>query len=219
MRFSTLLRIPVQSCAFLYTPVDSCTLLCTPVQSCAFLYTPVHSSLSFPWSRFGILQIPWFCEILSEIRVGRESYLRCMRVVRTLCMTRATKLRYLHYMERHGARLWHTCYITPVHTFTRPAIRADPWHRLTRPLRSVATARNWLSFMYAPTGTPQLLPCSQPKRKDRLPAPTSGPGISSTPKCTQCLSSMVLRYGRFLAVDMRLACPDLESNACGAITR
>ena len=142
-----------------------------------------------------------------------------MRVVRTLCMTPATKLRYLHYMERHGARLWHTCYITPVHTFTRPAIRADPWHRLTRPLRSVATARNWLSFMYAPTGTPQLLPCSQPKRKDRHLAPTSGPGISSTPKCTQCLSSMVLRYGRFPAVDMRLACPDLESNACGAITR
>ena len=23
------------------------------------------SSLSFPWSRFGILQVPWFCEILS----------------------------------------------------------------------------------------------------------------------------------------------------------
>ena len=107
---------------------------------------------------------------------------------------------------------------THVHTFTRPR-DPDTSVASTRPYCSVRGSRPSIhaeshrgtrtdvrADTVVAVHTPRSHPCPH----------MSAPGLESTPKCQQ---QGTWRYFTFPAADMRLAWPDMGSNATGVLTR
>ena len=124
----------------------------------------------------------------------------------------------LHGTAR-GSAVAHVLYYTRAHVHTP----RDPGRSVapTHPAASVRGYRTKLAEFHVCSrrDAPALTVLTTQTQGSAPCTNVSGPGISSTPRCTQCLSRMVRRYGRFPAVDMRLACPDMGVNASGVITR